>query len=261
MIKVPRRFIQVPWYTARMPNECYHLELSRSLTSREKISRELFIHVKIWSENCFLSIISGANWLTGAKLSKRNGHPMLFLLPAFFSPCGFSINDYIFPVIMFDQCLIVEIAKNVSCRYYTMPKFWNGWKLTSTEEKQWSEFKMMNRLEKYYESHPQQILRRTHNTMLMLPPPPLIQEGHGSITSSRTGTWSGYNIPGVTKQRVSRTPNFLLVFINAPAVPFVTTLLLLFPARFHQFWRNHNFRFFCPRKRRTNQTGEEQQAE
>lgn len=62
---------------------------------------------------------------------------------------------------------------------------------------------MMNRLEKYYEPHPQQILRRTHNTMLMLPPPPLIQEGHGSLNSSRSRTWSSYNTPGVNKPRVS----------------------------------------------------------
>lgn len=62
---------------------------------------------------------------------------------------------------------------------------------------------MMNRLEKYYEPHPQQILRRTHNTMLMLPPPPLIQEAHGSVNSSRARTWNGYNIPGFNKPKVS----------------------------------------------------------
>ena len=60
----------------------------------------------------------------------------------------------------------------------------------------------MNRLEKYYEPHPQQILRRTHNAMLMLPPPPLTQEDHGSVNSSRSRTWNGYNLPG-SKPRVS----------------------------------------------------------
>lgn len=61
---------------------------------------------------------------------------------------------------------------------------------------------MMNRLEKYYEPHPQQILRRAHNTMLMLPPPPLVQEGHGSVNSSRARTWNGYNVSGGSKPKV-----------------------------------------------------------
>lgn len=114
---------------------------------------------------------------------------------------------------MMNKCYVNPTGKFSFSHNYEMTKFSNGWDINQIK---WAISnnsnnnlnkvfldKMMNRLEKYYEPHPQQILRRTHNTMLMLPPPPLIQEGHGSITSSRAGTWSGYNIAGITKQRVS----------------------------------------------------------
>ncbi|KAK6618842.1 hypothetical protein RUM43_013233 [Polyplax serrata] len=84
---------------------------------------------------------------------------------------------------------------------------------------------MMNRLEKYYEPHPQQILRRTHNTMLMLPPPPLIQEGHGSLNSSRSRTWSSYNTPGVNKPR-SRLRRSLETHSGLVYIQSIASLLL-----------------------------------
>lgn len=58
---------------------------------------------------------------------------------------------------------------------------------------------MMNRVEMYYEPHPAQLLRRSHNNTLMLPPPPLVTDTGGG---ARVGTWSGYSVP-FAKQRVS----------------------------------------------------------
>ena len=51
----------------------------------------------------------------------------------------------------------------------------------------------MNRIDKYYEAHPQKLMRRTHNNMLMLPPTPLLDASSPGVNQSRTSTWTTYH--------------------------------------------------------------------